>query len=360
MSLTDPFELDPTSPASNSNFAGAVVSEGCAPSGINNAIRALGSMLAKATSYQSPAISASVSTNIAAAGTGYYMAITGANAINSFGVVPGAQPGASPFRVLGFSSSASLSHGTHLILLGAASRKTQPGDVGVYIHEGSSDVWREILFNRADGSLPVSVGTTSIANDAVTYAKIQNVSAASRLLGRGSAAGSGDAEEITPSTGLTLSGTTLTVETPAFAYGEYASYDSTTTVMANDNSIPQNTEGKQAITVTFTPKRSTSKVRITGTAFLTHSSAGEPCVMAVFQDTTANALRANQGSTSKQTSPQSVVVDFVVDASSTSARDYKLRWGPGTAGTCYINGDNSAREFGGVAAATLFVQEIFA
>ena len=41
-----------------------------------------------------------------------------------------------------------------------------------------------------------SVTTAKIANDAVTYAKIQNVSATDRLLGR-SSAGSGDVEEIT-------------------------------------------------------------------------------------------------------------------------------------------------------------------
>lgn len=49
----------------------------------------------------------------------------------------------------------------------------------------------------------------TIANDAVTYAKIQNISAISKLLGRGSAAGAGDTQEITLGTNLAMSGTTL-------------------------------------------------------------------------------------------------------------------------------------------------------
>jgi hypothetical protein len=48
----------------------------------------------------------------------------------------------------------------------------------------------------ADNYTALSVGTAAVANDAITYAKIQNVSATDKLLGR-SSSGAGDVEEIT-------------------------------------------------------------------------------------------------------------------------------------------------------------------
>ena len=53
--------------------------------------------------------------------------------------------------------------------------------------------------------------------NSVSYSKFQGISAASRLLGRGSSGGPGNVEEITIGTGLTPSGTVLSVSTPITA-----------------------------------------------------------------------------------------------------------------------------------------------
>jgi len=62
--------------------------------------------------------------------------------------------------------------------------------------------------DKGDITVSASGATWTIDNDAVTYAKMQNVSAASRLLGRGDS-GAGDVQEITLGSGLSMSGTTL-------------------------------------------------------------------------------------------------------------------------------------------------------
>lgn len=61
------------------------------------------------------------------------------------------------------------------------------------------------------GDIVVSASglTWTIDNDVVTYAKMQNVSAASCLLGRGEGGGSGDVQELTLGAGLVLIGTKL-------------------------------------------------------------------------------------------------------------------------------------------------------
>lgn len=61
------------------------------------------------------------------------------------------------------------------------------------------------------GDVVVSGGGTvwTVDNDAITYAKMQNISAASRLLGRGAGAGAGDPQEISLGENLLMTGTVL-------------------------------------------------------------------------------------------------------------------------------------------------------
>jgi len=72
---------------------------------------------------------------------------------------------------------------------------------------------------------------TTIANDAVTYAKMQDVSATDRLLGRDTA-GAGNVEELTATGGLEFTGTGI--QTSAFTGDVTKAAGGTATTIAND------------------------------------------------------------------------------------------------------------------------------
>jgi len=76
-----------------------------------------------------------------------------------------------------------------------------------------SKAWHQFFLTLARVGDP-----TAIADSSVTYAKLQDVSAASRLLGRGSS-GAGPVEELTLGTGLTMTGTTMSVTSGVAAAG---------------------------------------------------------------------------------------------------------------------------------------------
>jgi hypothetical protein len=69
-----------------------------------------------------------------------------------------------------------------------------------------------LVKSSATGVLSSATAVTAdIGDDQVTYTKIQNVSAASRVLLRGSAAGAGDVQEGSCTGGISISGTDLTI-----------------------------------------------------------------------------------------------------------------------------------------------------
>lgn len=85
----------------------------------------------------------------------------------------------------------------------ATAATATPADISV----GTNTVLGRVAGNIVAASLV----TGQVADDAITYAKLQNVSAAARVLGRGGAAGAGNAEELTLALGLSLATTVLSM-----------------------------------------------------------------------------------------------------------------------------------------------------
>ena len=139
-----------------------------------------------------------------------------------------------------------------------------------------------------------------------------------------------------------------------FQTGEY---NSGTTVMPVDNTIPQNTEGDEYMTLTITPTSATSKLLIEISALLAPSAA-KWIVGAIFQDTTADALAGGYFYESNGGAGKELTIRHYMTAGTTSATTFKFRAGVHTSGTLYFNGDAANRYLGGVAASSITITEI--
>lgn len=136
---------------------------------------------------------------------------------------------------------------------------------------------------------------------------------------------------------------------------------STTTILPFDNTIPQNTEGAQVLTVTITPTNSSHILVIDYQLWGSTNAAlaGEPLVAALFQDSTAGALQA----TLAAHDPFGTLNDngcfgrYYMTAGTTSATTFKLRLGPGAAGTGYWMGNNGSAIFSTVNFMSLIVTQ---
>lgn len=126
-----------------------------------------------------------------------------------------------------------------------------------------------------------------------------------------------------------------------------------------DDTIPQNTEGVEVlVTASFTP------VSASSTLYFKFSCHGRPttsggCIqMALFQDTTANALFAADGNYGVASNPLSAGFQFATSSVNTTARVYKVRVGT-PINTVYLNGDQTGtRVYGGVQGTSLEIWEV--
>lgn len=133
----------------------------------------------------------------------------------------------------------------------------------------------------------------------------------------------------------------------------------TTTLIPIDDTIPQNTEGAEFMTLSITPKFASSKLKIEVVAIASHSTAGDFVIAALFKDSTANALAA-AFERSDTSGGKTVAFTHYMDAGSVSATTFKVRIGGNSAGTTTFNGSSGSRRMGGVAASSITITEIAA
>ena len=131
-----------------------------------------------------------------------------------------------------------------------------------------------------------------------------------------------------------------------------------TTVLPADNTIPQNTEGDEYMTLAITPK-ATTNILVIECVFIGASSAAGSFGCALYQDSTADAIAGCMNYISTNHINQSVVISFKhkMTAGTTSATTFKVRAGNSNANTTTINGVSGGRLYGGVMASSITITE---
>lgn len=145
------------------------------------------------------------------------------------------------------------------------------------------------------------------------------------------------------------------------AIGTTNSVATFTTTTPYDDTIPQNTEGGEIVTVSITPADTTNRLIINSQVWFSFNAAGSATI-ALFQDSTAGALAAGSdfipgGSLNVM---HTINLRHEMAAGTTSSTTLKLRLGNSTAGTTTINGNSGVRRLGGVAICLIEIIEVSA
>lgn len=197
----------------------------------------------------------------------------------------------------------------------------------------------------AFGILPISGGGTDAAS--LSSGVIQSNGSALSSLGVGSA------EQVLYNAAGTV-GWSFTGLLQLVSTSTSARVNTTGTSIPNDDTIPQFSEGTLILSLSITPKSSSSNLLIFFSTSGTPTAA-TPVFVALFVDSGANAIASQYLGYRSAGNSLSGVLFFITPSASTSARTYQIRVG---GGDFQINSGSSARKFGGVASTYLVIAEI--
>ena len=120
-------------------------------------------------------------------------------------------------------------------------------------------------------------------------------------------------------------------------------FASSTATIPYDQSIPQNTEGTEVMTLAITPTSATNILLIDVNVFYTSSAGSMIVCCSLFQDSTASAIAVGGASMGSASQMRSIKYRHKMTSGTTSATTFKVRMGGNNAGTFSFNGDGQTK-----------------
>ena len=131
-----------------------------------------------------------------------------------------------------------------------------------------------------------------------------------------------------------------------------------TTTVPNDDTIPQNTEGDEYMSLGITPKATANRLIIDVVIVTAHTVGTAVAFASIFQDAAADALATAVTEYADTPRMKTLTFRHEMAAGTTSPTTFKVRMGSQSAGTTTFNGIGGARRFGGVMASSITITEI--
>lgn len=135
--------------------------------------------------------------------------------------------------------------------------------------------------------------------------------------------------------------------------GNYAANAGT---IPSDDTIPQNTEGAEYMSLAITPTSAVNLLQVSAAGYFSVGGAGEYLTMAMFRDAVSNAAVSTQQSMNTA-DPSRLGLYYEVISGTTSSTTFAVRAGA-IVNTTYFNGYSAARKLGGSLDSYIRIREI--